>query len=49
MGEALELPESAMIVQVRGGKRSTVETIEDDELRLIFICCHPALPPDAID
>jgi len=23
------------------------ETIEDDELRLIFSCCHPALPPDA--
>jgi RNA polymerase sigma-70 factor (ECF subfamily) len=23
------------------------EVIEDDELRLIFICCHPALPPDA--
>jgi RNA polymerase sigma-70 factor (ECF subfamily) len=21
--------------------------IEDDRLRLIFICCHPALPPDA--
>ncbi|HYP99870.1 MAG TPA: RNA polymerase sigma factor [Polyangiaceae bacterium] len=23
------------------------ETIEDDELRLIFTCCHPALAPDA--
>jgi RNA polymerase sigma-70 factor (ECF subfamily) len=23
------------------------ETIEDDRLRLIFTCCHPALPPDA--
>jgi RNA polymerase sigma-70 factor, ECF subfamily len=23
------------------------EQIQDDELRLIFICCHPALPPDA--
>jgi RNA polymerase sigma-70 factor (ECF subfamily) len=23
------------------------EQIEDDRLRLIFICCHPALPPDA--
>src|SRR5690242_18310255 len=21
--------------------------IEDDRLRLIFLCCHPALPPDA--
>lgn len=24
------------------------EGIEDDRLRLIFTCCHPALPPDAI-
>jgi RNA polymerase sigma-70 factor (ECF subfamily) len=23
------------------------ETIEDDRLRLIFTCCHPALPPEA--
>jgi len=23
------------------------ESLEDDRLRLIFICCHPALPPDA--
>ena len=23
------------------------EVIQDDELRLIFICCHPALPPDS--
>jgi RNA polymerase sigma-70 factor (ECF subfamily) len=23
------------------------EGIEDDRLRLIFICCHPALPPEA--
>jgi len=23
-----------------------VEEIEDDRLRLIFTCCHPALPPD---
>jgi len=23
------------------------EEIEDDRLRLIFTCCHPALPPDA--
>src|SRR4051812_8953405 len=25
----------------------TVEDIEDDRLRLMFTCCHPALPPDA--
>src|SRR5262245_3709069 len=24
-----------------------IEDIEDDRLRLIFTCCHPALPPDA--
>src|SRR5258706_9754011 len=23
------------------------DTIEDDRLRLVFTCCHPALPPDA--
>lgn len=23
------------------------EAVEDDELRLVFMCCHPALPPDA--
>src|SRR6266516_4534693 len=23
------------------------ERVEDDQLRLIFTCCHPALPPDA--
>jgi RNA polymerase sigma-70 factor, ECF subfamily len=23
------------------------QTLEDDRLRLIFTCCHPALPPDA--
>src|SRR6202789_3961830 len=23
------------------------QSIEDDRLRLIFTCCHPALPPDA--
>ncbi|GGF12092.1 DNA-directed RNA polymerase sigma-70 factor [Aliidongia dinghuensis] len=28
-------------------ERDMPEVIEDDELRLIFTCCHPALPPDA--
>src|SRR5690606_28257647 len=23
------------------------QTVADDQLRLIFTCCHPALPPDA--
>ncbi len=26
---------------------TVLESIQDDELRLIFTCCHPALPPDA--
>ena len=26
---------------------STSEDLEDDQLRLIFTCCHPALPPEA--
>ena len=26
---------------------SDTDEVEDDELRLILICCHPALPPDA--
>jgi RNA polymerase sigma-70 factor (ECF subfamily) len=24
-----------------------LEAVEDDRLRLVFTCCHPALPPDA--
>jgi RNA polymerase sigma-70 factor (ECF subfamily) len=26
---------------------SDADNIEDDRLRLMFTCCHPALPPDA--
>ena len=29
----------------RPGRTRT--SVEDDRLRLIFTCCHPALPPDA--
>ena len=34
---------------VEAGDTSTFadESIEDDRLRLIFTCCHPALPPEA--
>ena len=28
-------------------RRTDDEGVEDDRLRLIFTCCHPALPPDA--
>jgi RNA polymerase sigma-70 factor, ECF subfamily len=29
------------------GKSNEEEGLEDDRLRLIFTCCHPALPPEA--
>jgi RNA polymerase sigma-70 factor (ECF subfamily) len=38
------------IEQIAGGDDPSTwgsEDIEDDRLRLIFTCCHPALPPDA--
>src|SRR5574341_1482289 len=28
-------------------KEQNDESVEDDRLRLIFTCCHPALPPEA--
>jgi RNA polymerase sigma-70 factor, ECF subfamily len=40
----------AELAQQLDGKASAEwddESIEDDRLRLIFTCCHPALPPDA--
>ncbi|MFP3960243.1 MAG: RNA polymerase sigma factor [Spirochaetaceae bacterium] len=30
-----------------GGELETLEHVPDDQLRLIFICCHPELSPDA--
>src|SRR5690348_15377126 len=33
--------------QVSATEPSDEEGIEDDRLRLIFTCCHPALPPEA--
>src|SRR5215467_1208328 len=33
--------------QALGGNDARDEEIEDDRLRLIFTCCHPALPPEA--
>jgi len=49
---ASALPELAALsdTELEAGMRETPETpelIEDDELRLIYICCHPALAPDA--
>ena len=34
-------------VGTREGARLDDESVEDDRLRLIFTCCHPALAPDA--
>lgn len=37
-----------LVLQVdEGAMPSLPEAIPDDELRLIFMCCHPALAPDA--
>jgi RNA polymerase sigma-70 factor (ECF subfamily) len=33
--------------ETTGSRPGEAEDIEDDRLRLIFTCCHPALPPDA--
>ncbi len=30
-----------------GSSAGDDDTVEDDQLRLIFTCCHPALPPEA--
>ena len=40
------LPELAALADTEQGP-AMAETIQDDELRLIFICCHPVLAPDA--
>src|SRR6188508_1613440 len=43
------LAEIARELDVETGDPSAhdVEELEDDRLRLIFTCCHPALPADA--
>ncbi len=40
------LPELTALADVPP-EAASAETIADDELRLIFTCCHPALTPDA--
>src|SRR5215813_13919353 len=39
--------ESRVHVAPGGNEEIGDEEIEDDRLRLIFTCCHPALPPEA--
>ncbi len=34
------------MLAVEAGQPTLHDPIADDDLRLIFICCHPALPPD---
>jgi RNA polymerase sigma-70 factor (ECF subfamily) len=45
-----DIASRARAAQFDGGVADFVEmddAVEDDRLRLIFTCCHPALPPDA--
>lgn len=43
---AAALPELATLAEA-DFELAEPDTIRDDELRLIFTCCHPAIPPDA--
>ena len=47
----LEASQAAIAEQFEAEARDAAtfedESIEDDRLRLIFTCCHPALPPEA--
>ena len=43
---ASALPELAALADTEQ-EPAMAETIQDDELRLIFVCCHPALAQDA--
>ena len=40
-------PDLILIEEARMEPLPDPESIADDQLRLIFTCCHPALPPDA--
>jgi RNA polymerase sigma-70 factor (ECF subfamily) len=41
------LPELAQRLDRAQADEPATEDVKDDQLRLIFTCCHPALPPDA--
>jgi RNA polymerase sigma-70 factor (ECF subfamily) len=41
------LGEIAEKLDVQTQAAAEVDEVQDDDLRLIFTCCHPALPPDA--
>ena len=42
-----EMDDAASLGAVNPVAWTDDESVEDDRLRLIFTCCHPALPPDA--
>src|SRR5205809_3327350 len=42
-----ELGSQAVLAVVDPAAWADAESVEDDRLRLIFTCCHPALAPDA--
>ena len=44
---AAKLKEVAMTSPARGGGHHDASGIDDDRLRLMFTCCHPALPIEA--
>lgn len=39
--------DAAVAAHMRAHARADQESVEDDRLRPIFTCCHPALAPDA--
>jgi RNA polymerase sigma-70 factor (ECF subfamily) len=41
------LTELALRLETETEPLVNAQAVEDDQLRLIFTCCHPALPPDA--
>ncbi len=47
----LEAAQAALLEQLQPATKDAMEsgdeTVEDDRLRLIFTCCHPALSPEA--
>ena len=44
---ASEAVVDALAADAAGGADESGNDVEDDRLRLIFLCCHPALAPDA--
>ena len=47
LGRQQLVEEELAAVEPGGGEEGEAMPIEDDRLRLIFTCCHPALPMDA--